>query len=197
MSLFRRTGSFSLQRENWLGRLGWGLAACGFGLGLWQAIAWDVTRRRGIPFPTPVECARALGELLAGTPYLDHSIYHHLYVSFERWVEGFGLGLGGGLAHAFLVGWWRPLRRITMPTVEVLQVVPGLAWIPVAILLFGLNHTATVASCSDNVSCSGHCRGYGIHSVDKRYIRAGGVRRQPVDCFATVFCRALCTPLSG
>jgi ABC-type nitrate/sulfonate/bicarbonate transport system permease component len=127
--------------------------------------------------------------MLTGTPYLDHSIYHHLYVSFERWAEGFGIGLGTGLAYAFLVGWWRPLRRITMPTVEVLQVVPGLAWIPVAILLFGLNHTATVAMIALTTFPAVAIAGVmGIHSVDKRYIRAGRMfGANPLTLFATVF----------
>jgi len=154
-------------------RLAWGAAAILLGLGLWQATALAVTAARGVPFPTPWQCARMLLLLLGGRPFLDHGIYHHLGASLSRWAQGFGLGLGAGLVYAFAAGWWRPLRRLTMPTVEVLQVIPGLAWIPVALLIFGLNHVATVAMIAVTafpaVAISGVM---GVRSVDGRYVRA-------------------------
>lgn len=159
--------------ETRLERVAWTCAAWAFGLGLWQAVAFSVTAMRGIPFPTPIECLRSLADLLGGTVFLEHTIYHHLLVSLARWAEGFGIGFGAGLAYALIAGWWRGARLITMPTVEVLQVIPGLAWIPIAILLFGLNHTATVAMIAVTtfpaVAISGVM---GVRSVDSRYVRA-------------------------
>ena len=38
----------------------------------------------------------------------------------------------------------RVLERLSMPTITVLQLGPGLAWIPVAIMLFGVNPRATI-----------------------------------------------------
>lgn len=171
-------------------RLGWySLGAFVCGMGLWQGLAWLVASVRGVPFPTPWECARSLAGMLTGTPFLEHSLYHHLRVSLARWGEGFGLGLAGGLVYALAAGWSAPLRRLTMPTVEVLQVIPGLAWIPVAILLFGLNRTATVAiialTAFPVVAIAGVM---GVRSVDSRYVQAGRMcGAGPLALFLTVF----------
>jgi ABC-type nitrate/sulfonate/bicarbonate transport system permease component len=61
-----------------------------------------------------------------------------------RWGLGFGLAAGTGLAAGLLLGWWRALNRVTMPVIYVLQLIPGLAWIPIALLLFGVGERATI-----------------------------------------------------
>ena len=171
------------------GRRAWHcLGAWIFGLGLWQLVAWIVGATRGVPFPTPWECARLLWEMVCGAVFLEHTIYHHVRVSLVRWAAGFAMGLSGGLAYAFVAGWSSPVRQVTMPAVEVLQVVPGLAWIPVAILLFGLNQTATVAiivlTTFPAVAIAGVM---GVRSVDTRYVRAGRMcGAGPLALFATV-----------
>ncbi len=44
------------------------------------------------------------------------------------------LGVGLGLA----CGWFRAVRLIVRPLVEILRPIPPLAWIPIAIVWFGL-----------------------------------------------------------
>ncbi|BBO81114.1 hypothetical protein DSCO28_16800 [Desulfosarcina ovata subsp. sediminis] len=48
-----------------------------------------------------------------------------------------------GIAFGIAMGRNRILSRITRPGVYVLQLVPGLAWIPVALLLFGVGERTT------------------------------------------------------
>lgn len=116
-----------------------------FGLGMWQFVAILVQNLRQIHFPTPLDCLLALLEMLGGAPFLDHSIYAHVAASGCRWLAGFGLAWLCAVAWAFLA-YWRPgFKALSKPTVEVLQLVPGLAWVPVVILLFGLGQGATVA----------------------------------------------------
>jgi ABC-type nitrate/sulfonate/bicarbonate transport system permease component len=169
--------------------LAWTAAAVVFGLGVWQVVAWIATATRGVPFPTPLDCCRMLVDLLGGRAFLDYSIYHHTWVSLLRWAEGFGIGLLAGAVYALMAGWSVPVRRITMPTVEVLQVVPGLAWIPVAVLLFGLNHQATVAMIALTAFPAVAIAGVmGVRSVDARYVRAGRMcGAGPLTLFGTVF----------
>ena len=60
-----------------------------------------------------------------------------------------------------------------MPTVQILQLIPGLAWIPVAILIFGIGDRATlfmiaVTACAPvAINVAG-----GVKRVDEMYIRA-------------------------
>ena len=46
-----------------------------FGLGLWEIVALTVQSMRGIPFPTPFDCAIGLVQLMGGSPFLDFTIY--------------------------------------------------------------------------------------------------------------------------
>lgn len=158
-------------------------------LALWQGVAWTAMSLRDVAFPTPWECLQRLLVLLGGQPFLDFTLAHHLAVSLHRWVIGFGIGLSAGVAYALLAGWCLPLRRLTQPSVEILQVIPGLAWIPVAILLFGLTQTATIAMIAVTTFPAIAIAGVmGVRSVDVRQVRAARMcGAGPLALFATVF----------
>jgi ABC-type nitrate/sulfonate/bicarbonate transport system permease component len=64
--------------------------------------------------------------------------------SLLRWGIGFVVAATAGVLFGLAAGWWRSLERLVMPSVHTLQLVPGLAWIPVAILLFGIGDGATL-----------------------------------------------------
>ncbi len=110
----------------------------------WQLLAVVVTVLRGVPFPTPWTTLLRLLELVGGRALLDYSIYRHLVDSLFRWAAGFAIASFCGVAFGLAAGWWRPMERITMPSVQAVQLIPGLAWIPVALLLFGVGESATV-----------------------------------------------------
>lgn len=58
----------------------------------------------------------------------------------------FGIGLGAGLLIALPIGmamgWFRWVDSLTDPLVEILRPIPPLAWIPFAIIWFGITNTA-------------------------------------------------------
>lgn len=113
-------------------------------LALWQLLAVVVQQLRGTPFPTPYDTFDRLASLLRGRPLLEFSISRHIADSLLRWGTGFSVAMVLGIAGGLLLGWSRLLERLAMPTVTVLQLIPGLAWIPVAILLFGIGERATI-----------------------------------------------------
>lgn len=111
---------------------------------VWQVIAFLVSTIRGVPFPTPWATFMKLGELLGGQNLSDHTLYRHLMDSVLRWLAGFAIASVAGVLYGLFSGWWRFLESGTVAIVHVLQLIPGLAWIPVAILIFGIGETATV-----------------------------------------------------
>jgi len=111
---------------------------------LWQVVASVVSAVRGVDFPTPVATLRHLGSLLSGEDLVDQSLYRHIGDSLRRWVTGFSLAAVCGLAFGLTAGREGVFRRLTLPLVHCLQLVPGLAWIPVALLLFGISEKTTV-----------------------------------------------------
>ncbi|MFH0728763.1 MAG: ABC transporter permease [Pseudomonadota bacterium] len=142
-------------------------------LALWQALATGIWFFRSVPFPTPAVTLQRLTEALMGRELMDHSIYRHTLDSLWRWAYGFFAASTGGVLFGLAAGWWRALDRLTSPVVQVLQLIPGLAWIPVALLLFGVGENATCfmiavtafAPVAINVTD-------GVKQVDTRYIRA-------------------------
>lgn len=139
----------------------------------WQVVAWGVDWWRGVPFPTPFETGLKLLKMLAGEQFLGHSIYLHILSSMGRWLSGFSIAVVSGALIGMAAGRWRSFERLTMPSVQVLQLIPGLAWIPVAILLFGIGDGATLfmiavtAFAPIAINIAG-----GVKRVDEMYVRA-------------------------
>ncbi len=112
---------------------------------VWYTLALGVEWLRGIEFPTPWTTARRFAALFAGAELSNRSIYRHLGDSLLRWGLGFGLAGLVGVPLGLAAGWWDWLHRLAAPLLQVLQLIPGLAWIPVMLLLFGVGESATVA----------------------------------------------------
>ncbi len=159
-------------------RLSWqgvaiGLASILIPLALWWGLALGVFEVRRISFPTPYDTYLRFVDLIGGKLLNDFTIYQHVADSLQRWAVGFGVAMGVGIFSGLLLGWSRLLERLSMPTITVLQLVPGLAWIPVAILLFGVNPRATMfmiavtalAPIVINTTA-------GVKGVDEMYLRA-------------------------
>jgi NitT/TauT family transport system permease protein/taurine transport system permease protein len=99
---------------------------------------------RGVSFPTPWETLVRLTELAGGERLSGHLLIVHIYSSLQRWLIGFGIAASLGVAYGLVagrVGWF---EKATAKIPQMLLLVPGLAWIPVAILLFGIGQRATI-----------------------------------------------------
>jgi ABC-type nitrate/sulfonate/bicarbonate transport system permease component len=57
---------------------------------------------------------------------------------------GFTIAAVVGVGYGLAAGWHRLLDNATAAIVTMLQLIPGLAWIPVAILVFGIGENATI-----------------------------------------------------
>lgn len=113
-------------------------------IGVWQLVAWVALHIKGVPFPTPLMTVLKLASLAGGHELTDHSLYRHVADSLIRWFLGFGIAAVAGVSYGLVAGWSRPVESATYRILHILQLVPGLAWIPVAILVFGIGETATI-----------------------------------------------------
>ncbi len=151
----------------------WTLAPVLLVLGVWEIAAQAVWLLRGVAFPTPWQTGVRVLELLQGDPLSRQGIYTHLLASLRRWLAGFAMAAAAGLTYGLLAGRSLSFERATARIPQLLLLVPGLAWIPVAILLFGIGERATVfmiamaAFAPVAISASS-----GIRSVDIRFVRA-------------------------
>ena len=84
--------------------------------------------------------------------------------SLRRVTAGFGLAVLLGVPAGLLLGWYPRAAEVVTPTLEVLRPISPLAWIPVAILFFGIGGKPAVfliflgalfpilTACADGVS---------------------------------------------
>lgn len=143
-------------------------------LGGWQCMALAVTSARGVAFPTPGDTALSLLKLFGGMELAGRPIYAHVADSLVRWAWGFGVAAVAAVVYGLLAGCRRVVEELTVPIVHMLQLVPGLAWIPVALLVFGIGERATIfmiavtafSPIAINVLS-------GVKRVDGTFVRAG------------------------
>lgn len=136
---------------NWPARAVRALAVLAVGVAsvllVWAAVAWlyNAHAASAMAFPTPAEAFARLWEFFA-TDYtvLGQSIAAHTAVSLGRWLKGFVLALVVGLTAGFAVGCSDRLYEFGMAPLNILQMIPGLAWYPVTILLFGFGEESCV-----------------------------------------------------
>lgn len=105
-------------------------------LALWQALsAANVWPR--VLFPSPFEVAQTFAtDLVSGVLLVN------LAVSLKSLLLGFAVGSAIAVPLGYLMGLSRASRNFFDPLVNLLQAIPGLAWIPFAILWFGLGQGA-------------------------------------------------------
>lgn len=100
---------------------------------LWQA--WTVIAQpRPDLYPGPLDVLAA-----AGDAWDSGRLQQAVVTSLERGVVGFLIAVAIGTPIGLLLAEVRPLRRAFGPFVTGLQVLPSVAWVPAAIIWFGLS----------------------------------------------------------
>ncbi len=113
-------------------------------LAIWQILAVIVTRTRPIPFPTPLDVFWRMEAFLSGARLYDKGLGDHVMMSLSRWAVAYCATVITGLWIGMVLGTRRAMHALCMPAVYVLQLIPGLAWIPIALLLFGIGEKTTI-----------------------------------------------------
>ncbi|MFC7401874.1 ABC transporter permease [Citricoccus sp. GCM10030269] len=75
---------------------------------------------------------------------VDPVFWESLGATMRSWLIGVALSLSAGAVIGLIIGSSSVLIRYTTSTVEFLRPIPSVALIPIAIVLFGINSTATV-----------------------------------------------------
>jgi ABC-type nitrate/sulfonate/bicarbonate transport system permease component len=114
-------------------------------LAIWQAmsVAYDLQ----LILPPPLAVARTIVDTLTLSTdrwLYGPNIYEHLAASFVRAVSGFAIASAFAVPLGLFVGRFRSAREYVDPVIRALYPIPGIAWIPLAILWFGLGNTAVI-----------------------------------------------------
>ncbi|WP_084050802.1 ABC transporter permease [Deinococcus hopiensis] len=124
--------------------LGWQLLGLALLLALWWLVTDVLKLYPPYVFPSPKAVWTEISYGLWGHGPQDGKLLSGIGNSLRRVLIGYGLAvlLGGGVG--LLLGAWRPLRETVGAYLTGLQSVPSIAFVPFAILFFGLNERAVL-----------------------------------------------------
>ena len=99
--------------------------------------------------PSPVVVLRTLGEWIGGAAGTRGNFYAgrapgDVAASVTRIAIGFSVGSALAILAGILVGWSERVARYVDPLIQVLRPIPRTAFLPFALLLFGLSQTSAI-----------------------------------------------------
>jgi NitT/TauT family transport system permease protein len=130
----------------------------------WAAVALAAS----LIIPTPWQVALGIGELASQGVLIDH-----VAASLGRVAGGYALAAALGIPLGIAMGWFPTLFGAVNPVIQLLRPISPIAWIPLAILWFGIGDLSPVfliflASFFPIVVNTTT----GVHTIERQYIRA-------------------------
>jgi NitT/TauT family transport system permease protein len=133
------------------------------------AIWWAaVAATHSAIFPTPWAVVTGTVELAA-----DGTLWEHIGASLMRVGVGFGIAVAFAIPLGLWMGWVRGAFMTLNPVFQILRPISPIAWIPIAILWFGVGNASPIylifiASVFPMIVQTT----VGVHTIEKRYLRA-------------------------
>ena len=132
---------------------------------VWWAV---VAATASVVFPTPWQVVTGTAELVR-----DGTLFEHIFASLFRVGVGFGLAVLVAVPLGLWMGWVKGAYVTLNPLFQMLRPISPIAWIPIAILWFGVGNVSPIfliflASVFPMVVQTT----VGVHTIEKRYLRA-------------------------
>lgn len=132
--------------------------------------AWwlAVVKTQNPIFPTPWQVVTGMSELVA-----DGTLWEHIAASLARVGTGFLLAIALAIPLGLWMGRVRAAYMTLNPVFQMLRPISPIAWIPLAILWFGVGNTSPIflifiAAVFPMIVQTAA----GVHTIDERYLRA-------------------------
>lgn len=117
-------------------RLFWPLFVSALLLAAWHfCVVWTATKI----FPSPLEVERGMAQL-----FHENVLWRDIYDSLRRVAVGFGAAAALGIPLGLTLGWYPAADQVVNPVMQILRPISPIAWIPVAIIFFGVGDHAAV-----------------------------------------------------
>ncbi|MDX6804735.1 ABC transporter permease [Terrihabitans rhizophilus] len=138
-----------------LASAGWGLASIGLFAGIWEAL-WAMGLANPLLLPPP---HMFLGDIPTTLTFFDHNarigstdrgegsvlpLLNTMLWTTMRVVLGLFIGFSAGVAVGALVHYVKLLRNLLLPTILLLAPISPVAWLPVAIFVFGIGDVPAI-----------------------------------------------------
>jgi NitT/TauT family transport system permease protein len=121
---------------NRLEKVFWPVLAAAVLFALWHyLVIWSGTK----VFPAPLQVERGLVELVH-----KNVLWQDIGSSLRRVAIGFGAAVLLGIPLGLTFGWYPAINQVVNPVMQILRPISPIAWIPVAIIFFGVGDKAAV-----------------------------------------------------
>ncbi len=90
-------------------------------------------------FPSPIAVAKGISQLAQ-----KGQLWSYILDSLGRVAAGYGAAIVAGIPLGFLLGWYAPLARAVNPLIQMLRPISPLAWMPLAVIWFGIGNAAPI-----------------------------------------------------
>ncbi len=127
-----------------------------------------VIATQSVIFPTPWSVVTGTLELLK-----DGTLWRHIGASLLRVGTGFALAVAVAVPLGLWMGWVRGIYHTLNPLFQILRPISPIAWIPIAILWFGVGNASPIYLIFiSSVFPMVVQTTVGVHTIEKRYLRA-------------------------
>ena len=134
-------------------------------IGVWWTV---VVVSASVVFPTPWQVVTGTAELIR-----DGTLWQHIGASLFRVGVGFGLAVLVAVPLGLWMGWVKGAYVTLNPLFQMLRPISPIAWIPIAILWFGVGNVSPIFLIFiSSVFPMVVQTVAGVHTIEKRYLRA-------------------------
>lgn len=127
-------------------------------------------------FPGPVKCFETFVKKLTTKAPDGATLGGHLFTSLGNTLLGYGLGAIVGIPLGIMMAWNKWVDRFARPLFDLIRPIPGIAWIPLFILLFGIGimSKAMVIFLNSMIACTVNAY-TGIRQTSELHLWVGDV----------------------
>lgn len=134
---------------------------------LWQVVAMSGVWPSNV-FPSPYEVAEDLVYMAS-----DGSLFYGIVTSMWRLTIGLAIAIGGGVVLGILMARIEVINQTVGSLVLGLQSIPSIAWVPLAILWYGLNDVGIIFVVAIGAIFAVTINTYtGVKNIDPHFIEA-------------------------
>ena len=126
----------TLAEPNKWEKLFWPVLAAAVFFVMWHyLVLWSGTK----VFPAPLQVERGMLEL-----FHKNVLWQDIGSSLRRVAIGFGAATLLGIPLGLILGWYPAVNQVVNPVMQILRPISPIAWIPVAIIFFGVGNNAAI-----------------------------------------------------
>lgn len=115
-------------------------------VGVWYLITDVLHKFPSTTLPSPIVVARTFIKKLTSTAPDGATLPAHIGSSLKIAMSGYAMGVLIGTPLGIIMAWYRRADLFVRPVFDLIRPVPGIAWIPLMIILFGIGVTSKIVT---------------------------------------------------